>query len=122
MLVPGPIDAEDGRILDFKLERESLLGVYHAIRGLVPGTLIVGGGWWEEDFVTSLGRVVARCRLSIVEDDTFTAVPSSPLVMAERQGLWFGTVNHRRLRHEYLGLRPHIIFIRQLLLRIVVHT
>ena len=122
MLVPGPIDAEDGRIFDFKLEREGLLGVDHAIGGLVPGTLIVGGGWWEEDLVSSLGRVVARRGLSIVEDDTLTAVPSSPLVMAEGQGLRFGTLNHRRLRREYLGLRPHIVVIRQLLLRIVVHA
>ena len=122
MLVPGPVDAEDSRIFDFKLERESLLGVDHTIGGLVPVALIVGGGRWEENLVSSLSRVVTRRRLSVVEDDTLAAVPSSSLVMAEGQGLRFGTLNHRRLRREYLGLRPHIIVIRQFLLRIVVHA
>ena len=48
VLVPGPIDAENGRVLDFELECKGLLGVDHAFGGPdVPITLIIGRGWWE---------------------------------------------------------------------------
>ena len=48
VLVPGPIDAENGRVLDFELECKGLLGVDHAFGGPdVPSTLIRGRGWRE---------------------------------------------------------------------------
>ena len=89
MLVPGPIDSEDGRVFDFKLEGESLFGIDRPIGCLVPVALIirVGGSRWKEHLVAGLGRVGTRRRLSIVEKDTLAALPSTSAtlgIVAER--------------------------------------